>query len=347
MRRFSRVAGQLLALLCLLLIGCGRPAAPGDQSEALRPAAGSGPSFLRGDPRLAVAHVGLRRLEFPHVVGPGRSFRERIATDGKGNYSIEPVDALGTSGAEWDGFELLLRGREGFHFRYRDFLVRDPRLFARNWRTTDQERMVEIAGRSCALYRVERTEGKPIAFELSIDAGTGLVLASREFDADGQLVAAMTYENVRFDLDPSTVAWHVPANEEVVLDPADDNLVEALGAQPLRPHLLPRGYGPLETTMVGDGKGAKWLMLTYSDGVEPLFFFQAVKRTSGSGANPREIDTRSEAGLDGAQRAASSVVVFEIGAATAIQGTVDGFELMVIGKAPQAELLDLIESSLP
>lgn len=346
MRRSSRFLGRGAALVFALAVGCSHPEAPGAQAEALRPETVSGPSFLRGDPRLAVAHLGLRRLEFPDVVGPGRSFRERIATDGLGNYSVEPVDAAGSSGAEWDGFELLLRGREGFHFRYRDFLVRDPRLFARNWRTTDQQRTVQVAGRSCALYRVERSEGLPIAFELSIDAGTGLVLASREFDADGRLVATMTYESIRFDLDPATVVWHVPANEEVVLDPAHDDLAAVLGAQPLRPRLLPPGYGPLEVSTVGDGKGARWLLLTYSDGIEPLFFFQALERTGGAGASTLGAP-HAEAHVGGAQRTASSVVVFEVGAATAIQGTVDGFELMVIGKAPQAELLDLIESSLP
>lgn len=351
MRRFSSCAGRGLALFgwLVLALGCGRSDAPGAQSAAPSQAElARGPSFLRGDPRLSVAHAGIRRLEFPHVAGPGRSFRERIATDGKGNYSIQPFDALEASSSEWDNFELLQRGREGFHFRYRDFLVRDPRLFARNWRTTDQERMVLVAGRACALYRVERMEGEPVVFELSIDADTGLVLASQELDADGQLVATMTYESLRLDLDPSTVVWHVPANEERVLDPAKTDLAEAIGEQPLRPRLLPRGYGPLETATVGDGKGAKWLMLTYSDGIEPLFFFQAMQGANGvSDANAHELAARSEARLDGAQRTPSSVVVFEIGAATAIQGTVDGFELMVIGRVPQAELLDLIESSLP
>lgn len=347
MRRFLRGARRGMALCAwfALTAGCGRSDAPGTQSEGLLQAeTANGPSFLRGDPRLSVAHTGIRRLEFPQVAGPGRSFREHIATDGRGRYSIQPVDAREASSAEWDTFELLQRGREGFHFRYRDFLVRDPRLFARNWRTTDQEQSVVVAGRSCALHRVERAEGKPIAFELSVDADTGLVLASQEFDAGGQLVAAMIYESIQLAPDLSAVAWHVPANEEVVLDPASADLAAAIGAQPLQPRLLPRGYGALEAATVGDGKGAKWLMLTYSDGIEPLFFFQAL--AGDTAGNSEGVATRSEARL-GAQPTTSSVVVFQVGAATAIQGTVDGFALMVIGKAPQAELLDLIESSLP
>jgi hypothetical protein len=46
-------------------------------------------------------------------------------------------------------------------------------------------------------------------------------------------------------------------------------------------------------------------------------------------------------------QATSSVVVYRIGAARVIQGMVDGFELMVIGTAPEVELLDMIESALP
>jgi hypothetical protein len=125
-----------------------------------------------------------------------------------------------------------------------------------------------------------------------------------------------------------------------VLDRGLDALAEEIGVQPRRPRLLPPGYGPFEAATVEDGRGKRWLKLTYSDGVEPRFFFQALEE------NAQGVTARSEARLDGAPRA-SSVVVFEVGAATAIQGSVDGFELMVIGKAPRAELLDLIESSLP
>jgi len=337
-------SGMLGLVLCVWLAcatGCERIDAPAQSEALLQAELAKGPSFIRGDPRLSVAHAGIRRLEFPKVAGPGRSFRERIATDGNGRYSIQPLDAQDAASAEWESFELVQRAREGFLFRYRDFLVRDPRLFVRNWRTTDQGRMVVVAGRSCALHRVERTEGEPIVFELSIDADTGLVLASQELDAGGQLVSAMTYETIRLDPDLGAVAWHAPANEELVLDPSSASLGEAIGAQALQPRLLPGGYGPLSAATVGDGRGARWLMLTYSDGIEPLFFFQALAEGS-QGVAPH-----SEARLGRVPAAASSVVVFEIGAATAIQGKVDGFDLMVIGKAPQAELLDLIESSLP
>jgi hypothetical protein len=340
MRAASGTSIALGLMLCgaFATAGCERIEAPGDAPrEALQAGTAGRPGFTLADPRLGVAHAGIRRLEFPLAAGPARSFREEITTDGHGRYSIQPVDALEASGSAWEEFELVQRAREGFLFRYRDFLVRDPRLFARNWRVTDEERSVEVAGRHCDLHRVERTEGEPVVFELSVDAETGLVLASQELDARGQLVAAMTYESVRFDPDLDAVVWHVRANEEVVLGPGVDGAPEQ-GTEDgvrLQPRLLPRGYGPLETATVVDGNGARWLKRTYSDGVEPLFFFQALGGSAG-GARQARVPV-----------SASTVTVFEVGAAKAIQGEVDGFELMVIGKAPQSELLDLIESALP
>jgi hypothetical protein len=343
MKRCHLAAGLgMVASLALALAGCGPTAAP--ERGTQQAGAARSPSILRGDPRLTVAHTGIRRIEHPRSTGPARSFRERITTDGQGRYSIEPLDALAGSAADWQTFELLQRAREGFLFRYRDFLVRDPRLFERNWRTVDLGRTALVAGRSCALYRVDRLDGAATTFELSIDAGTGLVLASQERDAGGELVAAMTYESLDLHPDSTGTVWHVPSNEERVVDPLRSDLFGEIGAEPLRPRLLPPGYGPLETATVGDGQGRRWFKLTYSDGIEPLFFFQALEDgLSGSvqGATPH-----SGARL-GHSPSPSSVSVFQVGAATAIQGTVDGRQLIVIGKAPKAELLDLIESSLP
>jgi len=345
MNPFSWSAGRGIVMCAWFTLagatGCGPTATSGEGSLQAR--ADKSPNLLRGDPRLSVAHTGIRRLEFPRTTGPGRSYRERITTDGHGQYSIEPVDALDGSAADRDTFELMQRAREGFLFRYRDFLVRDPRLFARNWRSTNLGRTVVVAGRSCALYRVERTEDDGTVFELSLDVDTALVLASQERDAGGELVAAMTYESVRLHPDLGGTVWHEPSNEERVLDAG--RVVEEIGAQPLRPRLLPPGYGPLETASVRDGAGKQWLKLTYSDGVEPLFFFQELV-VGELPRGTRGVTPHSGARL-GLPSSPSSVVVFEVGAATAIQGKIDGIEVMVIGKAPQAELLDLLESSLP
>lgn len=318
------------AVLCLPLLGlgCERPASPDQGVEPLQAGQVGGPSFVHSDPRLTVAHSGLRRFEFTPPTGAGLTYRERITTDGNGRFALEPVDASDVD--NWSAFELVQRVREGFLFRYRDFLVRDRQLFGRNWRTIDRGETVTVAGRICQRYRVERTIGEPRAFELSVDAETGLVLASEELDSGGARIAAMVYETIQLEPDLRFVAWHVASNEERVLDPLR-SVAEQIQVQPLEPRLLPVGYAPLEAATVRDGEGAQWLKLTYTDGVEPLFLFQG-------------LDSLAHAGLGSSS---SSVVVFQVGAATVIQGKVDAFDLMVIGKALKAELLDLIESGLP
>lgn len=299
------------------------------------------PGFARGDARLRVAHTGLRRLEFAPIAGSGLVFRERITTDGLGHYAIAPEDLVESSSLDWGGFELIQRAREGFHFRYRDFLVRDPVLFERNWRTIELAQPVTVAGRLCQRFRLERVVGEPVAFELSIDSETDLVLASDEFDAEGQRVASMVYES--FVLAPQTgsTVWHAPANDEVALDARIDVQAQ-LGVRVLQPHLLPAGQGLLEIATVGDDPAERWLKLTYSDGIEPLFFLQRLQESTRGRA------ARVDPGrMDRVPDSTSGVAVFQLGAATAIQGQVDGFELIVVGKAPQAELLDMIESALP
>ena len=297
------------------------------------------PRFSPEDPRLSVAHTGTRRFEFPRTSGPGARYRERIATDGRGRFALEPLQGPHTTQDEWDEFELRQRARQGFLFRYRDFLVREADLFERNWTTTDLLRTESVAGRTCDTYRVERNSDEPSVayYEVALDQETGLVLASREY-ANGRLIADMVYESFQLDPDPDSIAWHQASNVERIL-PSVEALEQELRVQTLHPRLLPAGYAQLEVATVMDGADRTWLKLTYTDGVEPLFFLQALDDAEPEG---------STAGI-GVEKmpAPSSVMVFQLGTATAIQGRVEGYSLMVIGKVSEAELLDLIESCLP
>ncbi|HEX6884618.1 MAG TPA: hypothetical protein VF530_14685 [Planctomycetota bacterium] len=323
-------------LVLALLAACERvapPAAPAGQGLV----AGN-PLLARPDARQAVAHRGTRRLEFPAVAGAASSYRERITTDGQGGFALEPLDAHLASAGEWVEFELVQRVREGFLFRYRDFAVRDPERFARNWSTSTLPRTEVVAGRDCALYRVERRQGEPRAFELALEPESGLILASREYDAGGRLVAEMRYETLQLAPDLSAVAWHQSGNLERPVDvPA---LATELGVRCLEPRLLPAGYGPFEVATVQDDEGTTWLKRTYSDGIETLFFLQALERASRStGA--------ASAGAGVQDVEAGKVMVFELGSARAVQGRVEGFRILAVGKVGETELLDLVESALP
>lgn len=328
-----------LMVLPLFVAACARFDVPAEQKQTMVAAADvGGAAFLHSDPRLTVAHRGLRRLEFASEEGYPEFFHERIVTDGHGNYSIEPEGPNGSSVSDWDIFELTQRAREGFLFRYRDFWVRDPQLFATNWSVICQG-SDETAGRECWAYRVERLLGGPHAFELSVDAETGLILSVREFDDEGEQVASMEYESLELQPNLETVVWHQSSNEEVVLaslEPLQAEIDIAL----LEPRLLPEGYAPLELARVADGRGGSWIKHTYSDGLEPLFFFQGIH-----GLPRKKLDQRGQ--LAGAPPVDSAVVVFDLGTAIVLQGEIEGYYLMAIGKTSEAELLDFVESSLP
>jgi len=332
--------GRML-LAAVLTVGCGPSSSVSVDSsvQTLVTATPQAlPPFAREDARLHVAHTGVRRLEFAAVSGRGISYLERLTTDGNGNYAIEPVSVLDSSSLDWDLFSMLHQLREGFHFRYRDFRVHDPVLFLRNWRTTPLG-LTTVAGRSCQRYRIERSVGERIAFELAADVETALILATEQFDADGQSLASMVYESIQLDPPVAGVAWHRPSNAERVLD--EDQAAADLGFRPLQPRLLPEGYALEQMAQVTEEGGSDWLMQTFTDGIQPLFFLQAL-HVQDPGKLSKTGTRQEESGPE-----TSRVVTFQVGNATVIQGRVDGFDLMLVGRAPETELLDLIESSLP
>ncbi|MSR61833.1 MAG: hypothetical protein EXS08_05255 [Planctomycetes bacterium] len=336
-----KLTGWIGLCLALLAGACerGTPAGFPEQPTG-QEAAESLPGFVRRDARLRVAHSGIRRLEFAALSGPGLAFDERITTDGDGHYALEPAQGLESTTIDNGSFELLHHLREGFFFRYRDFVVRDARTFARNWRVIDRGQSTLIAGRTCARFRVERALGTACAYELCVDPTTELVLASEEYDGSGSLVASMTYASIDLTPNLSRVAWHQSGNEETSLDRAHP-LGEQIQARSLEPRLLPQGYVPLEAAVVRAGDDA-WLKLTYCDGVQPLFFLHSIDANSlGKAA---QVDGQR---IGATPRSPSSVVACQVGSATTLQGTVDGFEVIAVGKVSQGELLDLLESARP
>jgi hypothetical protein len=334
MRRLLRAAACVLACV---VGACERIDTPPPTTKSI--AVGQGitqASPLGSDPRLNIAHTGVRRLEFASETGPALFFLERIASDGQGKYALEPLGPAGSSVPDWNAFELMQHLREGFLFRYRDFNVRDPQLLQQNWSLTNQGE-TEVAGRACRAYRLERRYGEPVAYEVSVDEATGLVLASRELDAQGLPIASMVYESIELAPTLDDVVWHVPSNQEERVDSPEELQAET-STRLLEPRLLPEGYASFEAARVGDGDGRTWLKRTYSDGIEPLFFMQELE------PRPRGKNARGE---NLAPAVPSAAIVFRMGAVTVIQGEIEGFHLIAIGKVSEAELLDLVESALP
>lgn len=333
-------AAFLALIAALSLEACSRQ--EGDEGFAIGVSTGQATPDGRlaaQDLRLTTAHQGVRRLEFAPRSGAGLSFREEIITDGHGHYRIRPLDS-DSSTLDWDSFELMQVLREGFLFRYRDLVVRDERLLARNWEVIDLGRTVDIAGRTCRTLRVERKKGERIVFELAVDSDTRLVLASRRFDGQGNLQASMRYESFMLAPDTAGVAWHQAANDEQPL--ALQDLGPQLEQRVLEPRLLPDGFVLDEAATVSDGT-TRWLKLTYTDGIEPLFFFQKLEQPDAPGA----VGRRPGTSFDAPPAETSQVTVYQVENVSVAQGRVNGFDLIAMGAVSEAGLLDLIESSLP
>ncbi len=336
----------LFIVLALGMLGCERENGPGSPGGGREAAVASDLLQARPAALLSTAHRGIRRVSFMTPGGLSVIFREEIVTDGQGRFAIQPLEPLGPGPIGWAQFELQQRVRQGYIFRYRDFVLRDVELFRRNWGWTELGQEV-VAARSCARYRVERLLAPVLVYDIAVDLETGIVLAFRLLDEDGVPSASVTYETFELAPDLAGVAWHQPANQEQELD-WTNGLAAAVGAPFLKPRLLPDGYQLRSAAIVVDEQDRRWLKLTYLDGIEPLFFLQVLDvraEDEPSGQPPGQNGALEQ--LTGGPPEPGTVVVFQIGTTTAIQGRIDGHELIALGRASEAELLDLLESALP
>lgn len=344
----------LFAALAVALAACG--SGTGSDSGVL-PSTSSSPvpiSIPEGlasiERMLELSHAGVRRVEVTdHSVDPPRflAFRERVTTDGNGHYSLEPTEAITPVAPDWTQFSLLQRIREGYLFRHRDFAIRDLGLFQENYVLIDLDSSIQIAGRDCARYRVEhrRIEHQTQStgskqYEVAIDVTTGIVLRYEAFDAQGRALVAVEYEIYDATPDLSGFVPHEDISPPRELDWTWDLPVQI--HQPVQtPRVLPEGYALRRAVTLKDGTSQHWLRLTYTDGVESLFFLTQIDNPFFvAGAGPITPITPGSVQV-------SSVAVFQMGSATAAQGTFGGRQFIVVGKVPEAELLDMIESALP
>ena len=194
---------------------------------------------------------------------------------------------------------------------------------------------VDVAGRSCARYRVEPRSQVGGAYEVAVDVATGLMLRYEAFDDQDRTLVSVEYEI--FDPTPDLSSFiPVPAPRELwELDPTWALPVQ-INQQVNTPRVLPEGYALRRAVTLRDGTNQHWLRLTYTDGVESLFFLARIE-------NPfREAGPITPGTVD-----VSDVTVFQMGTALAAQGTFNGKEFIAVGKVSEAELLDMIESALP
>jgi len=339
----SRPKLLLLALVAgLLFCGCGASSISGSAEMDLIQMVQNAPHQVR--------HSGIRRIESYYNLDGNHDnlvYRERVQTDGKGRFAITPLGSTQGGLPSAVAFKAVQLARAGFHQRYRDFLVRDLVAFLDNYELKSQSGIVAVAGRDCLQVDVARQDGSA-SYEVALDIETGLVLRYREFDATGVLYSMMEYES--YDAQPNLVGvqFHQESNQESPL-----TTVSALGFQPLVPKLLPdSAFRFLEASVVTDpSTGTRMAKLTYTDGVETVFFLDA-----GPDGNPRTsaATPKASAGFQAAGYSSGmgpglsdEVRVFHEGPLTVVWGDVEGHGLYLVGKASQSELLQMFESALP
>jgi len=255
-------------------------------------------------------------------------YRENVFSDGAGGFAIDPVALLEptVSWLERDVFLLMQKAREGFLYRYRDFRVHDAGLFLANYVIVDPGTAVSVAGRNCAELWIERRDGASRRFRVAVDLETGIALSVREESLQGILLTSMEYERFSLAPDLSQVELHDPQVQE---EPLDESASPTLGFAPAEPRLLPSGYRRLEATRVYDAEERGWwAKYTYSDGLELVFFLHGGERGG------------ETAGVDADVIQASSVGPWRV-----LRGSLRGQRVLAMGKAPEPELLRMIDSA--
>ena len=283
-------------------------------------------------------YAGVRRVESQVVNGNnqvGLAYREEVAADGTGRFALDTVEVLSFV-PDPVVFGLTQKLREGFLYRYRDFRIRDLSLFFSNYLVQDLGETT-VADRPCAQIQVRRKAEVASAFLVALDQATGLVLKFEERDANGQLRTAMEFESLDLDPDLEGVAWFELDTPEKSLDLGQD-LGAQVGFEVMQPAVYPEEFQLWKATSLRADDDTRWVKLTLTDGLEPLFFFQKVQAPvvlEGSGVTAAPTSTQ----LD-------EVWVYQMGAVQVVQGTVRDHEILALGKVPAELLLDLIESAV-
>jgi len=132
-----------------------------------------------------------------------------------------------------------------------------------------------------------------------------------------------------------------------VRNPIDPNvpIEEQVGFPPLEPTLVPEGYRldrmDFVTVPLEDGSGERnWLRFVYEDGVEQLYFLHSPEpEPAGDATTPRSAPGAPEFHAD-------FVKVAEIGPWRVVDGIVRGQGVVAMGKVPEPQLLQMVQSAL-
>ena len=343
----SPFARWVAALALGFAAGCGgsvpSPAEPA--ADAGQAAAVTVPflSLIAGAPS-SVAHSGVRTFESHGLDGaPGQQLKytETIHADGQGKISLTPGQVLAPAmgDAEKSVFLMTQKLRQRTMYFARDFGVRDPALFAANYTLVDTGQSVVVAGVTCERMLVTRRVAPDRRYVIDVDTGNGLVLRSREELLDGTLITLVAYDSIDYTPDLTGVTWSGPINGEQDLVPGTADALTHLGFVPRAPKVLPDGWQQIGFAKIVDPTPDQvWARLTYSDGVEQIFFVVA------KGDGPSHQLKNPPPGTPPSSTP-DRVRKLAVGAWTLLEADLSKGRALVLGRAPDGVLEGLIQSA--
>ena len=302
-----------------------------------------------------VAHRGVRDWE----IG-GEAFgqplqillKEQVQTDGQGGFELQLLSSQVNGGELNEPFAGLYPLRQGFLFRYRDPQVLDFQRLADNYQLIDAGESKTIAGRPAFEVLLQPREGyrSGSTYSVWVDVECSLITGFTEWNRSGELLQRFEYSSLElgspepgeFEAFGSPV--HQSASESI------GQVVKELGHPVLKPSFVPSGFGLLETRTTRAPGEAPWAMLTYTDGIQPLFFLYRSKLVAASGStnggiSGTNLDTGQaldETNLDGE--------ILHVSAAgwNVLQGDLgEQHEFMAVGRMDPDYLQLMIETAMP
>ena len=265
-----------------------------------------------------VGYRGIRTV-FLGYGGAPLEYREEVGADGEGFFSVDALELL-----SWhpnpDVFLNRLDRRAGFHYRYRDFGIEDLLLFQSNYTVTYQGLAPNVAGQECVRLLVEKTtDPTGSRYEVDVDVVSGLILRWRERDANDVLLAEVEFESFTRGADVSDMPLPEGSSEEVP--------VEGFEFPVLQPVELPAGYRFLHAARLVDPLGDVWIRLTYGDGLEQMSLLHQAPVDQGNAHSGR-------------------IVAIPYGPWRVLDGTVDGYRVILAGKTGVDDLAQMLQSAI-
>ncbi|MFN0006490.1 MAG: hypothetical protein ACKVXR_01180 [Planctomycetota bacterium] len=344
-RRLARMRVLAALTLAVSLLGaCDRPASETIGAGASTENAKAGSQGLAFLDRIAtapmtVSYGGKRQVKIHYSIGgvPAHlEYDEQVWSDGQGQFSIVPGKVVQPSMTteELELFRTLQQARDGFFYRYRDFRIRDLQVFLQNWRVRDLGLEETVAGVATTVLEFRRIDGTLPWYRAWIDPRTALVMRSEERGAGNQIASSVEF--LTFELSPDTAGLRLES-DQFTRFPLDlsTSTVSGLGFRVRPPSVLPAGYRLARAETTNDGTNT-WAILTYTDGVDSLFFLQSFDPQAQVGVSP-----------PGEFNVGPKVVRgYRIGPWTVLQLRSGGDRVFVLGKADSSAIERMLKSSM-